>query len=373
MQDNKTTSLLTLKIRDRIQQSLHKSISFHDYMEMCLYDPTYGYYSVPRQKIGKEGDFYTSSAIGGIMGAMVGSYVLKIREHLLGGFDFVEWGGGTGQLAQQILLRIQQQSQESYHSMRYIIIEQSDYHRKQQQQLLQDHLHVIQFMTPEQWKESGDPSQSIIFSNELLDAFPVHRIRKTGGEIQEIQVGWEEHQQQFVEMETLCHSTVIHNYLQKEGIVLREAQTAEINLEAIGWVNEMAAWLQKGYLISIDYGDVAEEIYAPHRMKGTLVCYRNHQLSDDPYLNPGEQDMTTHVNFSACIRTGEEAGFQTWKLQTQKEFLVDAGIFQLLQNHSSLDPFSPEAKQNRAIRQLLWSDQMSELFKVLIQTKNCVI
>jgi SAM-dependent MidA family methyltransferase len=122
-------------------------------------------------------------------------------------------------------------------------------------------------------------------------------------------------------------------------------------------------------IITIDYGDRSGELYAEHRMNGTLLCYRDHRAYDDPYAFPGEQDITSHVNFDACIRTGEQTGITDWTYKSQKQFLVDAGILDRLANTATLDPFSQAARNNRMIRQLLLSDGMSELFKVLVQYK----
>lgn len=116
----------------------------------------------------------------------------------------------------------------------------------------------------------------------------------------------------------------------------------------------------------IDYGDVSDELFAAYRMRGTLMCYHHHRANDNPYESPGEQDITAHVNFSELIYAARNLGFREIQYMTQKQFLIEAGIMDLLQEHSNRDPFSPEAKKNRSIRQLLMSDQMSELFKVLI-------
>lgn len=134
--------------------------------------------------------------------------------------------------------------------------------------------------------------------------------------------------------------------------------------------NVAAGLGERAELITIDYGDVREELYAPHRMNGTFLCYRKHQAYDLPLLYPGEQDMTSHVNFSTLIDAGRECGLNQFQLMTQKQFLVENGLLNRLQPHDAADPFSPAAKRNRAIRQLLISDQMSELFKVLIQKKG---
>jgi SAM-dependent MidA family methyltransferase len=358
-------------IRRRIDQSETKAISFREYMELILYAPDLGYYNSTRSKVGKEGDFYTSSAIGGLLGEMLATFIVKrMSETSADAYQVVEWGGGTGQLARQILDKLQEAFPEFYNKLRYIVIERSAHHRSLQLELLKAHQAIVQFGSEEEWKEHGMRRHCFIFSNELLDAFPVHRIRRKAGRLYELYVGWDQVLNSFCEREIICPSDEVLQHLEQENITLLEGQTAEINLAAADWIRERANWLEQGDIVTIDYGDIAAEIYGPHRMNGTLLCYKNHRAYDNPYIHPGEQDITSHVNFSACISAGAEGGIKEWKLLTQKEFLVEAGILNQLQNDFSGDPFGSIARRNRAIRQLLLSDQMSELFKVLIQTKK---
>jgi SAM-dependent MidA family methyltransferase len=367
----KPESALVHIIRRQIDRSETKAISFQEYMELCLYAPALGYYTSTRSKVGKEGDFYTSSAVGGMLGEMLASFIVKrMSETSADAYEVIEWGGGTGQLAKQILDKLQAAFPEFYKKLRYIVIERSEHHRSLQLEMLNAHQAIVRFWPQEQWKEQGMRRHCFIFSNELLDALPVHRIRQKAGRLYELYVGWDQALNSFYEREIICASDEVLQYLEQENITLLEGQTAEINLAASHWIRELANWLEQGDIVTIDYGDVAEEIYGPHRKNGTLLCYKNHQAYDNPYIHSGEQDITAHVNFSACIRVGIEAGIEEWKLLTQKDFLVEAGILDQLQNDFSGDPFGPAARRNRAIRQLLLSDQMSELFKVLIQTKK---
>jgi SAM-dependent MidA family methyltransferase len=362
---------LVKMIRQEIERSAIKAILFNEYMELCLYAPELGYYTGTRSKVGKKGDFYTSSSIGGLLGEILAGHMVKmLTENANEIYEIVEWGGGNGQLALQILDKLHADFPDFYERLHFIEIERSQYHRELQRVNLHKHLDLISFWSPEQWKEQGKRTHTYIFSNELLDAFPVHRVRYKAGEIYELYVGWEETKGGFYECEFRCENIQLLDYLEREEIELHEGQTAEINLAAAQWLYETASWLEAGHLITIDYGDNASEIYSTHRMHGTLLCYKDHQAYDNPYIHVGEQDITAHINFSACIQSGLKGGIQKWKLQTQKEFLVQEGILELLQNDHSRDPFGPIAKRNRAIRQLLLGDQMSELFKVLHQIKR---
>ncbi|MEX2462441.1 MAG: SAM-dependent methyltransferase [Paenibacillaceae bacterium] len=371
METLESNAQLVQMIRQEIERSEVKAISFQQYMEFCLYAPEMGYYTGTRVKVGKKGDFYTSSAIGSIFAEILACYMVKkLTGKTSDVYEIVEWGGGDGQLAKQILDKLSSDFPDFYERLHFIEIERSEYHRELQKTSLKSHMSRVSFWTPELWKQQGKRTHTFVFSNELLDAFPVHRVRYKSGQLYEIYVGWDESKRAFCEYEFKCEASQLIDYLTAAEIELQEGQTAEINLAADQWLSEVTTWLEDGHVVTVDYGDLASEIYGSHRMNGTLLCYKNHQAYDNPYIHLGEQDITAHINFSACIASGINGGIQDWKLLTQKEFLVQEGVLELLQNDLSRDPFSPVAKRNRAIRQLLLGDQMSELFKVLIQSKG---
>jgi SAM-dependent MidA family methyltransferase len=224
-------------------------------------------------------------------------------------------------------------------------------------------------MTEREWLDNGPDRGVLVLANELLDAFPVHWVEYEQGTYEEIYVAWNEAEKRFYEKKLPIAAGPLLDYLQEELPAPEEGQRLEVNLEALEWTSRVTSKLQQGQVMVVDYGDESHELYAPHRMRGTLICYRNHQAAEQPYAYQGEQDITAHVNFTACRRAGLEAGAQQAVLCNQREFLLQQGILDRLQETFGLDPFGPEAKRNRAIRQLLLSDQMSELFKVLILKK----
>jgi SAM-dependent MidA family methyltransferase len=359
-------------LRSRIAFSPRQAISFRDYMELCLYEETFGYYNQATPKVGKEGDFYTSAMVGTIMGELLAAYFIRLSERFVPAkpVAIVEWGGGTGRLAELIMNTIAAQAPELYERLEYRLVEISPHHRELQREALKNHRQVRQCDT-EQWAEDGEERPLFVFSNELLDAFAVHRVERRNGVLHEWYVGWDETQAAFKEVKLpLQPDSPAAEYLNRQNISVREGQIVDLNPAAADWIRHVGGKMDEGALVTIDYGDVAEELYAEHRMRGTLLCYRNHQAYDAPFAFPGEQDMTTHVDFTACIQAGLEVGLDVWSLRTQKQFLIDEGALNLLAAHDGRDPFSPAARRNRAIRQLLLSDQMSELFKVLVQTKK---
>ncbi len=358
---------------EKMRQHPLRCIPFRDYMEICLYHEPHGYYRNDKPKLGKEGDFYTSASIGSLMGEILGSYAAKQwrKEPCPPGcLGLTEWGGGDGKLAAAILGELELCAPELYGHLTYTIIESSGYHRRLQRETLQAHSLKLRFATEEEWFAETPHPGEIVLANELLDAFPVHRIRRSGSGLQENYVSWNDTEQSFQEEWFPVQGGPIVAYIERQDIQLADGQMAEINLAADEWMMRVGQRLADGQLIVIDYGDRAEELYGSHRMKGTLLCYRQHQAYDNPYVHQGGQDITSHVNFTACMSAGLKGGFEDARLQTQREFLVEQGILQRLQDHADPNPFSEAARKNRAIRQLLLSDQMSELFKVLVLMKK---
>ena len=365
-----TVSELETAIRRKIGAGSAAAITFHDYMELCLYHPQWGYYMQPREKIGKAGDFYTASNIGGILGEALAYYIARQAASLTGQVRIMEWGAGTGRLAAQILEGIREHFPELYLRIHYTAVEKSPWHQQCQRQQLAGHWNVVRQWTPEEAVEAGGAGQTdFMLSNELLDAFPVHRLRQRREALMELYVGWDDSTNAFHELELPCVDEALIGCLRESGIQLADGQTADISMEAPRWLSERLGELKNGELITIDYGDTSAELFGTHRMNGTLLCYKNHLAGENPYIYAGEQDITAHVDFSACIRSGIQAGVDQWQLMTQKEFLLASGVLERLVSHDGRDPFSPAAKRNRSIRQLLLSDGMSELFKVLIQRK----
>jgi SAM-dependent MidA family methyltransferase len=340
-------------------------------MDLCLYDEEYGYYRSERVKIGKEGDFYTSSSVGTLMGEMLAAYIAEQLPELVGpagGLTLVEFGGGTGRLSRHIMDALQAGG-SAYERVRLVLIETSPHHRALQREALAAHAARTSWTSEEEWLAGGAADGVLVLANELLDAFAVHVVEADdAGRPHEVCVAWDEAAHRFAERLRPLGDDV-SAYLAAETIRLLPGQRAEVNLAADAWVGRIAGRLRRGRLVVIDYGDVAAELYAPHRMRGTLLGYRRHEAAERPYEYVGRQDLTAHVNFSALIRVGRAAGCTAHELMPQREFLLRQGILAQLQDALGTDPFSPAARRNRAIRQLLLSDQMSELFKVLILSK----
>jgi len=345
-------------------------ITFHDYMHRCLYDPVYGYYTSGDVRIGKQGDFYTSSSVGDILASILAAYCL--RE--LPGRQFmpiIEWGAGTGQLSAQMAQAAAQIAPHAACSMQYWLVDDHPAHRTAQQQRSGQYDGYQQriLASSDAWELLAQQEGAVVIANELLDAFAVHRVKKVDGQLVELGVtGDFESGLSYIYL-PLSNPNIL-KHLKRDRIQLRDGQITELNLAAEAWLRKLFSHLRTGKLIIIDYGHEAQEYTAAHRMDGTLMCYSKHRASDQPFLWAGEQDITAQVCFTSIRHAAEEAGFRVSYYQTQKQFLIDNGVLQMLGDTADLDPFSEAHRRNRAIRQLLLSDQMSELFKVMIVEKQ---
>ncbi|WP_080840491.1 SAM-dependent methyltransferase [Cohnella massiliensis] len=348
-------------------------LTFCDYMRLCLYDPHYGYYRSGPARVGREGDFYTSPFVGDAMGRQLASSLRKLAdEHFGAGIvNVVDWGGGTGRLVRQLAEAWSDEAGGG--RFRLFVAEDHPAHRREAERTLcgdraRPMATVMDSAQAESypWKEHN----AIVIANELLDAFPVHRVTVREGELLEWGVAWAESSAKPEACLTRPSRPELAARLAADGIGLRDGQTVEIGLEAVEWIAGMAGKLGDALLAVIDYGDEAGELAAPHRTDGTLVCYRRHAAGVDPYEAPGEQDMTAHVNFTAVRAAAAAAGWRPVWQGTQQRFLIESGILERLSAHAITDPFDPVVRRNRSIRQLLLSDAMSELFKVHIFFKG---
>ena len=202
----------------------------------------------------------------------------------------------------------------------------------------------------------------LFFSNELVDAFPVHRIQMVGGQVQELFVRYEDGK--FVETLRPLSTPQLMAYLDRLNLTLPEGYRAEINLLAQGWMRQVAQTLDRGVVLTIDYGHTAQDLYGLDRPHGTFLCYYHQMASENPFERIGLQDMTSHVDFTSLATVGLEAGLSVTGFTNQMSFLIGLGIEDMI---AQLEPDSPEF---RAAIHLLKPDGMGRTFKILIQHKG---
>ncbi|WP_078577037.1 class I SAM-dependent methyltransferase [Salipaludibacillus agaradhaerens] len=339
---------------------------FAEYMEVALYDPAVGYYMQPEVKLGYKGDFYTSNHVHPVFAETLALYFMTvIKTQRLSPF-ICEWGAGDGQFANHALSYLKNQFPDFYNKLTYIILETSPYHRKVIEEKLQAHKKAISLYSSfAEITKSITSFEGIVFSNELIDAFPVHRVKMADSGLQEIKVALQDNQ--LVEITVPCENTDIINWLDTYGPKLPEGYSTEVNLALKEWMNQIRSWLNKGLLVTIDYGYKNDELVQPHRKDGSIRGYKNHHLVTNPLIKPGEMDLTAHVAWDAFNQLAEEQGFITSYHGSQEQFLIKSGILTFLDAEAHLNPFSEAFKKNQAIQSLLHPSGMSAFFQVNIQ------
>ncbi len=348
------------------------SISFEKYMQAVLYAPGLGYYSAGTHKFGSEGDFVTAPEICEFFGQVLAIQTLELLKQLKHQHrpaNILEVGAGSGKMAVDILTYLQELGQLPDH---YYILELSAELKQRQYQHLAAQLpdYIDQII----WLDSLPENFSgMVLANELLDAMPCHLFKYTPSTMYQAQVVYqnERFQLEFVPAQDTTFLQ-LHQKLEqlfKDNPVTIDEYISELNLFARHWISSMAKHLQYGGILLVDYGYPLHEYYHPQRNMGTLRCHYQHRVHNDPFVYPGLQDITAHVNFSDIARSGVEAGLQLSGYTTQAHFLLAGGLQDLL---SSINPDNSIkfAQKAATIKKLILPEAMGELFKVIFFTKH---
>lgn len=349
-----------MQLSEIIIDKIHKEgpISFRDYMEMCLYFPELGYYTSLSDKIGSNGDYFTSATFSPVFGELVGKQ-LEEMWNVLGQkpFTIVEYGAGTGALCKAILSYLKN-NKRLYDDLNYCIIEKSSVMREKQKACLREKVSWCNSI------QSIPDINGCVLSNELVDNFAVHQVVMKN-ELMEVFV---DYKNGFVELLEPAKKD-LKDYMAELKVDLTNGFRTEINLEAINWIKEIAEHLKKGYVLTIDYGYPSFELYNEYRGYGTLMCYNKHKTNNKPYHYIGEQDITSHVNFSALCLWGFKNGLEFSGFTDQSHFLSALGFRDHIKKREipGQDYFNFKNEMN--LTQTLVKD-MGSKFKVLIQQKD---
>ncbi|WP_017755773.1 class I SAM-dependent methyltransferase [Calidifontibacillus oryziterrae] len=352
-----------------IKSSEVGSISYSQYMEYVLYDRQLGYYMKDKTKIGKAGDFYTSSNVHNVFAKVLSDIFIKLTKTGTLPLRICEIGGGTGRLANYILNEWERKESDLFQALEYYIVEMSPYHRQVQRETIEHIDKVIQFETIHELNTKIGGFTGIVLSNELFDAFPVDVVQKKSGIIYEVRVSVNE-QNQLIEVLIPCNNEELLMWMDVYELCLEEGQRIEIPVSMTKWIEQTKNWFDEGIMVTIDYGYTNEQWLEPIHRDGSLRGYYKHNLINNPLLYPGEMDLTTHIHLDAFKKSGNKAGLITVEMMKQTEFLFRGGILQYLQDHYDPNPFSEVSKQNRAIRTLLADDGISSSFTVMIHQKG---
>jgi len=343
------------KIKTLISKEIKKNgkITFARYMELALYTPLLGYYSSCRPKFGKEGDFVTAPEISPLFALCLAQFCKEV-SHSLPHFQILEIGAGRGSLACDILQTL---FQEKMLPEKYFILEISDFLKQEQKNKIKTACpHLLNHV---EWRKNLPTDfNGVILANEVMDAFPVHRVYLDEQGIQEYYVS--EKENHFVWTLGKPSTPLLETEIKKNNFSELPYAT-EINLLLPAWIANLGNCLKEGVVLLFDYGYPRQEYYHPERKTGTLRCHYQHHAHDNPLILTGLQDITAHVNFTQVAESAEQAGFELLGFTTQAHFLLNMNVLSYLNENLNL---SQQAKR------LIFPGEMGESIKVMGLGKN---
>ncbi|MGH8632099.1 MAG: class I SAM-dependent methyltransferase [Burkholderiales bacterium] len=328
-------------------------IPFARYMELALYAPGLGYYVAGARKLGTGGDFVTAPEISALFGRALARQVAQILERTDGAV--LELGAGTGKLAAVLLAELGRLGRAP---RRYQILEVSPELRERQRSLLAQR--VPELLERVEWLETFPQQASgVVLGNEVLDAIPVHVVawREEGVFERGVALAGDG----FDWAERPAEADV---RAAAEAIGLAPPYVSEIGLTARALIFTLARRLQRGVMLFIDYGFGRDEFYHPQRSGGTLMCHYRHRSHDDPFLFPGLQDITAHVDFTSIAQSSARAGLELLGYTTQAQFLLNCGITELLAE-TPVEDAAAYLPRSAAVQKLVSPAEMGELFKAI--------
>ena len=317
-----------------------------------------------RLQTGPPHDYYTAPHLHAVFGTFIARHVARVWRELgePSRFDVVEMGAGRGIMAWDILNGLRAEAPECWQRTHYQMIDRGPGPNHEQREALAAAAAHPVFI--------GDsvaaPVIGVVLSNELLDALPVHRVRVKHGELQELYV---------TEREGAFHEEFCAPFCPELGHFVEglgrppEGWQGEICLAALAWLDTVARALERGTVITIDYGATWPELCSTRWVEGTLACYYRHGVHRNPYVRIGAQDITAHVNFSALMAYGETAGLGRGSVQSQAEYLLGLGVGEELATLARQPVTAETQRAKRAITDLIWPDGLGG-FRVLVQAKD---
>ena len=367
-----------MALRDVIAERIRTAgpLPFAAFMDLALNHPELGYYARAGRRSGRAGDFFTSVDTGPLFGELLGVQLAEMWRLTSAGappapFDLVEAGAGNGRLARSVLDYLATADPACYQALRLTLVERSPAARAAQPAVLDGHadrLTASGAELPEQFR-------GILIANELLDALPVHSIVMTGAGLREVYVALRDGR--FVET-TAPATAAVREHVDRFDIRLEPGWRGEVSPAAVDWVRAVGQRLQRGFLLLIDYGHEARELYSPTHAHGTLACYRRHQVATadgraaTPWLeDPGGCDITAHVDLTAVRAAAEEAGLRPLGALDQTYFLLGLAQSAGVMDDAAAATGELDALRRRlALKTLLAPGGLGSTHKVLIFGKD---
>jgi len=334
------------------------TVSFRDFMELALYHPRHGYYGAGRAALGRGGDYFTSVSVGPVFGELLGTQFREMWERLErpGVFTIVEQGAHDGAFAADVLRWTRAEAPDFFAALRYEIVEGLEVLRRRQRERLE------QFADKVKWRtgvEELPRFTGVHFSNELVDAFPIHAVCFREGE-------WRE---RYVTAALEWTDRPVENAAlmeQLQDLPRIEGYTTEVNLDALQWARALAGKIERGWVLTVDYGFPRERYYAPERRHGTLRCYAGHKTGMDPLMRPGQCDLTAHVEFTSLAGAFLRGGMELAGYTDQHHFLT--GLVS-----SACAGRAPTAQQARGLKTLLHPEMLGTSFQVLAASRGASV
>ena len=360
---------LIARLRARIERE--GPITFHDWMQAALYDEREGYYcrSGPRRQ-GRTGDYRTAPETSPLFAATFAWYFSKLFAELVfelhspPKWTIFEAGAGGGEFAYGILNSLRANYPEVFLATSYVIDEVSPATRRRAQERLSEFAERVTF---QRFAEIDKPAfAGVCFSNELIDAFPVHRVIMRNGRLSELCVGLDQNDFVWVECDP---EPRVAEYCRSPELRLSEGRIVEVNLEAEEYISRAAGLFERGFLVTVDYGAERSELLdSPHRFAGTLRAFHRHQMKDNVFARPGEQDLTTTIDWTQIQEAGRRAGLRAIRFQRLDQFLVEGlGILSAMIARTG---DSVEAlRLSTSAREMIMPNGLAASFQVLVQDK----
>jgi SAM-dependent MidA family methyltransferase len=361
----RSTNSLADRLRSRIKQE--GPITFYEWMSAALYDEQDGYYCrADRIPQGRAGDYRTAPETSPLFAATFANYFSKLFTDLKWpqSWTIFEAGSAGGEFAHGLLSSLRQYDPQIFAATNYVIDEISPAARQRATDRLAEFADRVTFR---RLAEVVKPTMGIVFTNELIDALPVHRVIMRDGKLSELCVGLNRTDFAWGE----CDLTpLVAEYAERTRMPLDEGQIAEINLDAEDFVSQAAAMLDPGYVVTVDYGAERYDLWrSPNRQQGTLRAFRRHQFVDDVLAVPGELDLTTTIDWTQIREAGERAGLRTLRFERLDQFLLAEGLpIRLMDLSSTLDAVE-SIRLHTSARELVLPTGLAASFQVLVQEK----
>ncbi|HWS86001.1 MAG TPA: SAM-dependent methyltransferase [Pyrinomonadaceae bacterium] len=361
---------LPARLRERIREA--GPLTFREWMSAALYDEREGYYQRRgAERWGRAGDYRTAPERSALFAATFARHFTRLYEEMGRPrvFNLLEAGGGAGLFAHGVLTTLRRDAPHVYERLRYVFDETGADARGRAAELLAPFAERVEFRRLSELNEKLD--RAVVFSNELLDAFPVHRVAMRGGRLRESFVGLDD-DGDFIFVEGEPSTPRLAEHFERLGVALEEGRVAEVNLETAGWLGRVSEVIGSGFLLTVDYGDEAAGLYgAPHRRGGTLRSFRGHEFVEDVLRDPGRQDLTTTVNWTQVIAEGERVNLRTLSLERLDAFLLRAGLVEQLELESARAASEAEVARLRLdAREMILPGGMASHFQVLVQNRG---